>query len=100
MLEGLAATTGRIPPALLSKPEIPDEGRDLWNAYMQLSGSRSLGFGVTGPIPMSEIKAFCDVYEWDDIEERSILVDVVHGCDAAFFEHQERLRKQPKGRNK
>ena len=92
MLRERAASTGRVPPALLEKPILDDYEVDLWDAYMALSGSRRLGFGAAGPIPMSEILAYCEMFGIRDVDERELLVAVIQGCDGEYFEHQKRVK--------
>ena len=43
--------------------------------------------GGPGPIPLSEILAYCDIYRIEDLDERDELVTFVRAMDQAYLEH-------------
>ncbi|MFZ9926101.1 MAG: phage tail assembly chaperone, partial [Ilumatobacteraceae bacterium] len=50
-----------IPKALRDKPTLREEHADLWIAFIDLSGSRTAGFGPE-PIQISSVKDWCVVH--------------------------------------
>lgn len=55
-LQAGAKMTGHADPRLLRT--VPRECAALWAAFGELSGSRPLGMGAVGHIPMSEVEAW------------------------------------------
>lgn len=86
--------TGKVPPALLSKPILPPEGRDLWNAYNSLSGSRRIGLSA-GPIPVSEVLSYCELVGIADLDERELLLTVVQTLDILYFNRKKEKKGKP-----
>lgn len=67
-LRDLARETGEMPPALTREPEIPPDLEHIILAFNRLTGSRQIGLSM-GPIAMSEIKAYVELFPIpDDIE--------------------------------
>lgn len=58
-----------------NRPELYPDLVPVWEAFVLLSPSRSMGWGA-GAIPLSEIKAYCEMFdiEGDDREELLILL--------------------------
>lgn len=74
--------------ALPEEPELdPDNGWVL-SAFFALSASRQMGFAV-GPIPVSEIAAWCALME---IEDREGFVARIRAADAAWLQWQRQER--------
>ncbi len=97
---------GRDPPAELIRLEELEEGlwpsnRGAWRAFGELSGGRSMGFGV-GAIPLTEIEA------WFRLHRRlpeSLLVTKIQLIDGAFLVQQSKdqaataaAKPKPKGK--
>ena len=55
-----------------------------WEAWSFLRGSRSLGFGAVGWIPVSEIIAYLDLIREDDPEERLRYLRMVLSLDDLY----------------
>jgi hypothetical protein len=65
------------------------ELKETWDAFWLLSRSRAIGFG-TGPIPLSEIAAFIQVF---DIERPSFFVRCINELDSIWLEHEAKKSK-------
>lgn len=89
----LEATTASQQAILAERPE-SDEGLALaLRAWQQLSSSRPLGFGVSGLIPWTVMRAWCRVEDLDD-DATDILVEALSYAD--IEELQQRNVKRPK----
>jgi hypothetical protein len=53
---------GADPPALRNRPVFRDELRGYWEGFLRLSGSRPPGFSGMAAIPISEIKAYLEMF--------------------------------------
>lgn len=70
------------------RPQLhPDLELD-FGAYFDLSGSRRLGMG-TGPIPMSEIRAYCDMFGIDGFSQRRTFLRRMQAMDRVFLKWAE-----------
>ena len=58
---------GKNPPALENRTHLPYCLIEYYRAFKMLSGSRRLGMGV-GPIPLSEIVAYLQIYPTHDVD--------------------------------
>lgn len=58
-----------------NRPELYPDLVPVWEAFVLLSPSRNSGWGA-GAIPLSEVKAYCEMFdiEGDDREELLILL--------------------------
>lgn len=56
-LQAAARSTGHIDP-MLTKTRVPPSCSLLWQAYVELDGSRPIGLGGAGSIPQSEVLAW------------------------------------------
>lgn len=52
---------GKPTPALDRRPELFSDLEPVWEAFTVLSPSRNVGFSA-GAIPLSEIKAYCEMF--------------------------------------
>lgn len=59
-----------------------------------LSSGRPVGMGGPGPIPLTEIAAYFDIYEITQSEERDLYVRVIREMDAAYLERQASKTKR------
>lgn len=55
-----------------------------WDAFVALSGARSIGLGPE-PIPISEIEAYARLMRLDGADEREELVRLVQAMDRAYL---------------
>lgn len=78
--------TGRVPPALERRPELPDHLTTLWQDYIRLSRSRRYEQGQPLPIPLDILDRYCQrfgPYTTDEFERFITLIEVM---DAAYLE--------------
>lgn len=89
--------TGKILPALANRPEIPIELIYLWEAFWILNGSRQIGFG-TGPIPLTEISAYCHLFNVSDVQ---FFVACIRAMDGQYLAHKsEEAESESAGRKR
>ncbi|MCQ8781723.1 hypothetical protein NPA30_05955 [Aurantimonas sp. CSK15Z-1] len=62
-------------------------------AFFDLSASRSLVMGGEGPIPLSEILAYCQMFGVNDVDERGDFLRVIRAMDEAYLEERHRQRE-------
>lgn len=55
--------------------------------------------GGVGPIPLSEIKAYLDIHEITNIDERMYWVRMIRVLDHVYMEHVNRTLKRERDRN-
>jgi hypothetical protein len=72
---------------------IPERLISVWNAFFDLSGDRSIGFGSIGRIPFSAINAYAQRYRIDDIDRFERFSSLIRSMDAAFIEHHVKKSK-------
>jgi hypothetical protein len=75
---------GEAPLALVEQPEIPERLALAWQAFLDLSGDRQLGFGVIGEIPWTAIDAYARRHGIDDPDEFDALASHVKAMDQVF----------------
>lgn len=77
-----------------SEPELSFWLHNYISAFSILSSSRpSSGFGIS-PIPLSEIKSYCDLYSIDDLDE---FVKYIKSMDNVFLKfHSEKNKDKQK----
>jgi hypothetical protein len=66
------------------RPEPEPHQQWLWVAFWQLSHSRQVGMGE-GPIPVSEVEAYCRFYDITDLGEREWLLAGVQALDQEYL---------------
>ncbi len=54
--------------------------------FSDLNSSRQSGMGV-GPIPLSEIRAYCDMFGITDLNERADLLFIIQQMDEEFMNY-------------
>ncbi|MDS9467950.1 hypothetical protein RGQ15_10270 [Paracoccus sp. MBLB3053] len=72
----------------------PEAGRDLWNAFQGLSGTRTYNPAGPNPIQPSEIAAWCQLMRLP-LEPRH--VEILIAMDAAWLDHAYARTKAPDG---
>ena len=82
-------------PALARKPRLLPYLHGAWEAFCVLSASRPSG-GMGGPssIPLSEIRAYCDLFQITGQEEVYELVIHIQAMDRAYLDFAARHRPQ------
>lgn len=89
---------GVTPPALLNRPHLEAQLRWYLEAFYTLSRGRQITMGGAGPIPLSEMLAFTQLYKLATIEERARFIDVMCLLDGVYLDHQakkQELEKRP-----
>lgn len=79
----LERQTGKANPTLTAMPQIFEDVRWVWAAWASLHRSRSLGF-AEGPIPLTEILAYCQLNE---VDRPRFLAYAVQEMDVVYLHH-------------
>jgi len=96
-----------VPAALQRRPKLYPWCVHYLEAFHTLSGSRALGFGGAGPIPLSEIRAYFEIFEVP-LDDRPVWVRMMRALDAVWLQReskrvgnkQQELGKGPRERGK
>jgi hypothetical protein len=72
--------------ALDNKPVLHADLFFDFKAFNQLNSSRQLGFS-SGPIPLTEIYAYMQIFGIESISERAIFLERMRILDNAYLEH-------------
>lgn len=88
-----------MPEALKNRPELNNWVMPCWNAFQLLTASRPLGMGGVGPIPLTEIEAYCRMYQVDDLDEREQLVTMIRALDSVYLVKQAAIRAAEQKKN-
>ena len=78
------AKKGRSSKALSNKPYLHDDLIDVWQAFQDLSRTRTIGM-LANPIQASEIEAWLRMHGITSIEEQSEYYQMIIALDAAWF---------------
>jgi hypothetical protein len=78
--------TGKLSPALASKPELFPDLFEIWNAFWTLSPSRTMGFGSIGFVPLAEIKTYIDMH---DVSDPEFFLQCIREMDLSYVKWQE-----------
>lgn len=92
-LQSIEETTGETPPALANRPALNKWVLNYWAGFHLLNASRPLGPSGVGPIPLSEIVAYCEMFQVDDMDERERFVTMIRALDAAYLKRQAEKRE-------
>lgn len=92
----MASKTGKTPEALEQEPTIFEDTAWIWDAFWMLNRSRRIGMSI-GPIPLSEIKSFCDLFE---VRRTRYLIEAIDHLDRIYLDHinQEQKKSKPKAK--
>ncbi|CAH1661677.1 hypothetical protein CHELA1G11_11971 [Hyphomicrobiales bacterium] len=93
MREG--AEAGHPTPALDRKVSVWDHLLWVYEAFISLSGSRQIHMGGAGPIPVTEIHAYCELMEIDDLDDRADFLLFVARMDSALLRFYAKRRPKP-----
>lgn len=84
-----------MPAPLLSKPDIMPGLEYIWRAFIELSGSRTVHMEGVGCIPLTELLAYCNLFEIVD-DQREELVRCFLTLDAHFVALTEKRKPAKK----
>lgn len=91
------AAAGREPSALRNRPRLDVRQVRVYNAFQSVTGSRNASMSGVLPIPISEIRAYCDLYQIRDAEKIETLVERIQFLDGVYLEHvAEKSKSQTK----
>lgn len=82
-----------IPAKFRDAPELFAGIEVFYNAFMDMTSCRDLGFGQIGPISWLTVQRYCEVYGIEG-EQREDMFYHVGRMDRAYLEHLE--KKRPK----
>lgn len=80
-------------PALESQPEVHPDLIETWQAFQDLSNSRSLGF-CANPIQVSEIEAWLRIHGITAIEDRVECYRLIKSLDAVWMTRSREKQKE------
>ena len=83
--EYIERSSGNQPP-----PDLDEDNAEYLIAFHQLSPSRPVGFGM-GAIPVSEIHAYCDLFDVDEVETFFYLI---RALDAVYLGHMAKTSRR------
>lgn len=66
--------------------------------FQAVSRSRNAGMAGALPVPVSEILAYCDLYQIAELNERDRIFRYVNRMDEAYLKHTAEKQKSPKGK--
>lgn len=94
-LNALADQSGIIPQALTDKPDVFEDLEPVLRAFGVLSASRPLHAGptlaVAGPIPLTEIQAYCALF---DMRETEDFIHLIRAMDDAYLTRVAERRRE------
>ncbi|WP_110375636.1 phage tail assembly chaperone [Chelatococcus asaccharovorans] len=86
------AEAGHPTPALDRKVTVWDHLLWVFEAFTALSGSRQIHMAGARPISVSEIHAYCELMQIDDLEERADFLQFIGRMDRALLGFYEKRR--------
>lgn len=89
-----AKKTGVTPNPLKTRPRLLTVDAGYYNAFSCLSRARQSGHAGSQPIPISEIKSYCELVGIASREQRSKYLSLVQELDQLCLEHWAELQKQ------
>lgn len=78
---------GLRPQALADRPVLDFRQHYYYAAYRALSRSRNVAMTQPLPIPISEILAYCILFQIDNLTEREQILRTVNLLDDVYLEH-------------
>lgn len=82
-LRKIEEKTGQTPQALLNRPVPNTWNTQYWEAFTELSSSRTYTFGGIAGIPYSELSSWLDDHGIFDLDERYEYTSVIQALDDA-----------------
>ena len=83
-LAELRAKKGLSTPAIDDRPEIYEDLIEAWQAFQELNQSRQVGLSAN-PILVSEIKAWLELHNINDLDERLELHKLIRILDQTWL---------------
>jgi hypothetical protein len=80
-----------MPPALQTQPQLWAENQTLLEAFYRLNGTRQSGMNGAFAISMSEINAYCQMFEVDEVAE---FFNAIAACDSVYLNYLRTLDKK------
>lgn len=77
--------------ALQNQPELWAENQEYYEAFFRLSSTRQSGMNGAFAISISEIKAYVELFEIDDVH---MFFNAITACDSEFFKYLRTLEKK------
>lgn len=68
----------------------------LHNAFHELTTSRMMNDFGEGPIPLSEVHAYCMLFGIDDLDERADFVRAIRAMDSVYLAERQKERERQK----
>lgn len=87
------ASKGKSVPALESQPEVHPDLVETWQAFQDLSNSRTVGFCVN-PIQVSEIEAWLRIYGITEVENRVECYRLIKSLDSIWLTWSKQKQKE------
>lgn len=92
--------SGREVPELQDEPYLPQGLVGLWNAYVTLDRSRPFHESAMLPIPISEMKAYMEVFGITSEEDRETFIRVMQMVDSHAVKKANDEAKKKSGSSK
>ena len=82
-----ARKRGADVPALDQKVAPHDDLLDIWQAFFELSASRTAGYTGADPLSPANIKAYLDIHSVIDSDDRRRYYELLTAMDLEFMRH-------------
>lgn len=83
------------------RPEVPWPLHTTMSAFWLLSASRPVGLSGVAPIPLTEVKAYCDLFGISDLDDIAEFVSLVREMDTAYIdENSKKTKSSDSGKGK
>ena len=89
---------GNDPDALKIRPRLRPWVAEYHRAFHTLSASRPVGLGGVGPIPLTELAAYLNLFGVHDYDEREAFIKMIQALDSVYLKHmhEKAEAKKPK----
>lgn len=85
-----------MPQALRERPQLDVRQVYFYNAYQSISSSRNFSMSGALPIPLTEIRAYCELYKIHDVEIIEALHERISFLDGVYLAHVAEEQKSKK----
>jgi hypothetical protein len=89
---------GKDPQALQTKPDLIEGAAKYFVAFTALNASRQMGMDGPGPIPISEVYAYCGMFNITSYSERFDMFRFISVCDGTYLKKLEVKRGRSSSR--